>query len=499
MQCEGDYFVLVICLSVAIIHAETSCDDCYKFPELFMLGSSTASYQIEGGWNEDGKGVNIWDTLTHDHPELIDDKSNGDIACDSYHKYKEDVQLLKDLGAQFYRFSISWSRILPNGRDNKVNLAGIDYYNRLIDELLANGIEPMVTMYHWDLPQPLQDLGGWPNFILSEYFEDYARVLFTNFGDRVKLWLTFNEPLTFMGGYSSDKDFAPAIKSPGIGDYLAAHTVIYAHSRVYHLYDQLFRTKQRGRVGIALNINWCEPATNSSEDVAACQRYHQFNLGMYAHPIFSTEGDYPAVVKDRIARNSAAQGYTVSRLPLFTPKQVEYIRGTADFLGVNFYTAYYGKAGEAGDSPSMARDTGVITIQDPAWGLSASSWLRVVPWGFRKELNWIAKEYGNPPVFVTENGFSDHGGLNDTGRVHYYTSYLTEMLKAIHEDGCSVIGYAAWSLMDNFEWNRGYTEKFGLYAVDFDDPDRPRTPKESAKLVAEIIRTRQIPERFRED
>lgn len=476
-----------------------SSGDSYKFPEFFMLGSATASYQIEGGWNADGKGVNIWDTLTHDRPQLMVDKSNADVACDSYHKYKEDVQLLKDLGAQFYRFSVSWSRILPGGYDNKVNQAGIDYYNKLIDELLANGIEPMITMYHWDLPQAFQDLGGWPNFVLAQYFEDYARILFTNFGDRVKLWLTFNEPLTFMSGYSSDQGFAPAINLTGIGDYLTARTVIYAHSRVYHLYDQLFRMKQRGKVGIALNINWCEPATNSTEDAAACERYQQFKLGIYAHPIFSAEGDYPTVVKERIARNSAAQGYTKSRLPSFTPKQVEYIRGTADFLGLNFYTAYYGKPGEDGDSPSMARDTGIITTQDPGWASSASSWLTVVPWGFRKELNWIANEYGNPPIFITENGFSDYGGLNDTGRVNYHTSHLTEMLKAIHEDGCNVIGYAAWSLMDNFEWNRGYTEKFGLYAVDFDDPARPRTPKESAKVLAEIMRTRKIPERFRED
>ncbi|XP_023723771.1 myrosinase 1-like isoform X2 [Cryptotermes secundus] len=499
MVFQCDYLIVLMALFAAETHTKSPSFGHYELPNFFTFGVATASLQIEGGWNSDGKGVNIWDTLTHDRPYLVENQDNGDVACDSYHKYKEDVQLLKDLGADFYRFSISWARVLPEGHDNIVNQAGIDYYNNLINELLANGIEPMVTMYHWDLPQALQDLGGWPNMQLAKYFEAYARILFTHFGDRVKLWITFNEPLTFVSGYASEKGFAPAINTPGIGDYLAAHTVIHAHARVYHLYDQVFRSRQRGKVGIALNINWCEPLTNSTEDIAACERYQQFNLGIYAHPIFSTEGDYPAVVKERISRNSAAQGYTTSRLPTFSPEEVEYIRGTSDFFGLNFYTAYYGKEGEEGNIPSLGRDSGLITRQDSNWISSASTWLKVVPWGFRKEFNWIKNEYNNPQVFVTENGFSDLGELNDTGRVYFYTTYLTEMLKAIHEDGCNVIGYAAWSLMDNFEWNRGYAEKFGLYHVDFNDPTRPRTPKESAKVIAEIIKTRKIPERFWQD
>ncbi|PSN34231.1 Myrosinase 1 [Blattella germanica] len=249
----------------------------FTFPGDFLFGVSSSAYQTEGAWNESGKGLSIWDTFTHAHPDLIADRSNGDVSCDSYHKYKEDVQLLKDLGVNFYRFSISWSRILPDGYAFRVNQAGIDYYNALIDELLASNIQPLVTMFHWDLPKPLQDIGGWPNVMLSEYFEDYARVLLKNFGDRVKWWTTFNEPLSFITGYSSRKT-PPQVFQPGIADYLAARTVLLAHARVYHIYYREFRESQQGKVGIVLNINWCQPNTSSEVDSAACERFQQFEV-----------------------------------------------------------------------------------------------------------------------------------------------------------------------------------------------------------------------------
>nr|AGP76179.1 beta-glucosidase [Macrotermes carbonarius] len=483
-----------VCFFILVTTGFAEFPDGFLFPDDFLLGAATASYQIEGGWDADGKGDNIWDTLTHERPQYVDDHSSGDVADDSYHLYLEDVKLLKAMGAQWYRFSISWARILPEGHDNYVNQPGIDYYNNLINCLLDNGIEPMVTMYHWDLPQRLQDLGGWPNWVLATYSENYARVLFKNFGDRVKLWQTFNEPQTFMDGYCSDTGMAPSINAPGIGDYLTAHTVILAHANIYRLYEREFKQQQQGKVGIALNIQWCEPET--SDDVDACDRYYQFNFGIFAHPILSEEGDYPSVENERVDNNSAQEGYTTSRLPKFTQEEVTFRKGTLDFMGHNFYTAVRGREGVRGGSPSRSRDSGMIRFLDPKWPGSASSWLRVVPWGFRNTLNRIAKEYGNPPVLVTENGFSDYGGLNDTYRVLYYTEHLKEMLKAIHEDGVNVIGYTAWSLVDNFEWLRGYTEKFGVYEVDFNDPSRPRTPKESAKVLTEIFKTRRIPDRF---
>nr|AIA09348.1 beta-glucosidase [Periplaneta americana] len=471
----------------------------YAFPDGFLFGTATSSYQVEGAWLEDGKSLNIWDTLTHNKSNLISDRSNGDVACDSYHKYKEDVQLLKELGVNFYRFSVSWSRILPTGHINVVNQAGIDYYNNLINELLANGIQPMVTMYHWDLPQTLQDLGGWPNQVMAQYFEDYARVLFTNYGDRVKYWITFNEPSVFTAGYESVAFHAPNVGATGFGQYLATHTVLKAHARAYHLYDNEFRAAQQGKIGMAFNINWCEPRDNITEDIAACNRMQEFNLGMYAHPVFSPEGDFPTVVKERVAMNSEAEGFTQSRLPSLTQEEIEYIKGTADFFGLNHYTTFYGSPLTYTGEPTFTKDVGILMMPDFSWPGSASIWLHVVPWGFRKQLNRIAEIYNNPPVIITENGFSDHGELNDTGRINYLTSYLTEMLNAIHEDGCNVVGYTAWSLIDNFEWNNGYTQRFGLYHVDFEDPNRARTIKESAKVYAEIIATKQIPERFREE
>lgn len=215
-----------------------------------MLGVATASYQIEGAWNEGGKGENIWDNLTHSRPELIADGSSGDIACDSYHHLEDDVAMLKNLGVDFYRFSLSWSRILPKGYSYQVNQEGIDYYNNLINALLAEGIEPMVTLYHWDLPQVLQDLGGWPNELMADYFEDYARVAFENFGDRVKTWITFNEPLnTCYQGYGNVLK-APALNITGFADYLCVHTVLKSHARAYHVYDEEFRSAQNGKNGI---------------------------------------------------------------------------------------------------------------------------------------------------------------------------------------------------------------------------------------------------------
>lgn len=214
---------------------------------------ATAAYQIEGAWNEDGKGESIWDNVTHGHPDFIDDMSNGDIACDSYHKLDEDIALIEELGVDYYRFSISWPRILPKGYSYYVNEAGIAYYNRLIDGLLAKGIEPMVTLYHWDLPQVFQDLGGWPNELIADYFEDYAKVVFDNFGDRVKYWLTFNEPYNFCyHGYGIQMK-APALNMSGIADYLCAHTVLKAHARVYHLYNTTYKDTQRGK-NLSLSI-----------------------------------------------------------------------------------------------------------------------------------------------------------------------------------------------------------------------------------------------------
>ncbi|GFG30514.1 hypothetical protein Cfor_08137, partial [Coptotermes formosanus] len=389
-----------------------------KFPAGFMFGVATSSYQVEGAWNEDGKGESIWDRLTHDRPEVITDKSTGDVACNSYRLYKEDVRLLKDLGVHFYRFSISWPRILPTGHDNVVNQAGIDYYNNLINELIANGIQPVVTMYHWDLPQPLQDLGGWTNPVLADYFEDYARVLYANFGDRVKWWNTINEPKIVAMGYSSPTGFAPHILTPGHGQYLVVHTILLSHARAYRLYEREFKATQGGKVSIVDMCRWIIPTTDSEEEEEAAERARQMHIGWVLHPIYSATGDYPPVMKEWLAKKSKEEGYSRSRLPSFTKEEIELVRGTWDYLGLNHYTVYFVRQGQ--DLLYGLMDTGVVNMRDDKYATAASRWLQVVPWGFRKLLNWIAKEYNNPPVLITENGFSDHGEIDDTNRVDYY-------------------------------------------------------------------------------
>ncbi|KAF2890016.1 hypothetical protein ILUMI_16157, partial [Ignelater luminosus] len=226
-----------------------------KFPEDFLFGTATASCQIEGAWNLSGKGENMWDRFTYNNPELILDKSNGDFACDSYHKNKEDVALMKKMGVQFYRFSLSWSRILSTGFAYKINPDGIRYYNDLINLLIKNDIILLVTLFHWDTPQPLEDLGGFTNALMVDWFEDYARVVFENFGDRVKLWLTFNEPKqTCLQSYDQNRK-APGYNSSGIGGYLCAHNLIEAHVRVYHLYDTEFRSKQNGKISVTIDTH----------------------------------------------------------------------------------------------------------------------------------------------------------------------------------------------------------------------------------------------------
>ncbi|XP_067010250.2 myrosinase 1-like [Anabrus simplex] len=489
--------LLLLALVVLVHGAARSRAANNRFPDDFLFGAATAAYQVEGAWNEDGKGENIWDHMLHEHPDYTKDHQNGDVADDSYHRYKEDVRILKEMGMNHYRFSISWARIMPTGEANNINQAGIDYYNNLINELLDNGILPVVTMYHWDLPQWLQDLGGWTNPIMADYFEDYARVLYENFGDRVKWWITFNEPLSFVAGYAHGGPFikAPAINKPGVGDYLATHHLLIAHARAYHLYDEQYRAKQQGKVTITLNTDWHEPLTNSTEDIAAADRARQFSFGMFAHPIFSTEGDYPAIVRELVDKKSKAEGRTRSRLPVFSKEMVEYIRGTYDYFGLNYYSSKLVTSGETGENPSRERDAEVVISFDPSWPASpVTSWLKVVPWGFRKLITWVHETYNAPAILITENGYSDDGSLEDTDRINYFKSHFTELLKAVYEDGANVIGHTAWSVIDNMEWNSGYTEKFGVYYVNFTDPARPRIPKASSQFLKEIIQTREIPQ-----
>uniref|UniRef100_A0A7M4EBU7 Lactase n=2 Tax=Crocodylus porosus TaxID=8502 RepID=A0A7M4EBU7_CROPO len=468
-----------------------------EFPKNFSWSVASAAYQIEGAWREDGKGLSIWDQFAHT-PLKISNDETADIACDSYHKIEEDLAILKGLKVTHYRFSISWPRVLPDGTTKLINEVGLNYYERLIDALLAADIKPQVTIYHWDLPQALQNTGGWENETIVQRFKEYAEVLFQRLGDKVKFWITLNEPYIIANlgyGYGTS---APGISfRPGRAPYTVGHNLIKAHAEVWHLYNTTYRPKQQGLISITINSDWAEPRNpDKQEDIDAARRYVQFYGGWFAHPIFKN-GDYNEVMKRRIRERSLAQGLNESRLPEFTESEKQRIKGTFDYFGFNHYTTILASnLNYAAGVSSYDSDRGVASITDRSWLGSGSFWLKVTPFGFRKILRWIKEEYNNPPIYVTENGISERGytGLNDTWRMHYYKSYINEALKAVVLDGVDLRGYTAWSLMDNFEWATGFAERFGLHYTNYTDPALPRIPKESAKYYSSIIQCNGFPD-----
>jgi len=452
-----------------------------KFPANFTWGTATSSYQIEGAWNEDGKGWSIWDAFAHTKGKTANNET-GDIACDHYHRFKDDVKLMADLGIKAYRFSISWPRVMPTGRDT-VNEKGLQFYSELVDELLKYNIEPWVTLYHWDLPLALQmEYDGWLGEQISDFFEAYTAVCFAKLGDRVKNWITLNEPwVVAILGYGQ------GVMAPGrisnSEPYLAAHQLLLAHGKAVKRYRTEFQPKQKGRIGITNNGDWREPYSDSVEDKAAAQRALEFFLGWFADPVYL--GDYPAVMKERVKE----------RLPVFSSEEKVLLKGSSDFFGLNHYTTMLAQESGGNNKEQnvygnggISEDQDVILHVDPTWDKTDLNWA-IVPWGCRKLLEWINDRYQQPDIIITENGCASdvgvvNGEVDDQKRLNFYRAYLSEAHAAI-ENGVKLTGYFAWSFMDNFEWALGYSMRFGITHVDY--KTLKRIPKTSAYWFKETI------------
>lgn len=425
------------------------------FPDDFVWGAATAAYQIEGAWNADGKGESIWDRFTHT-PGKIFDASTGDVACDHYHRYRQDIALLNLLGLRAYRFSIAWPRVLPTGA-GAVNERGLDFYDRLMDALLEAKIEPYATLYHWDLPQALQDRGGWGNRDIVGYFADYASVVAKRLGDRVKNWMTLNEPwvIAFMGHRSGEH--APGLRDEKLALQVAHHLLV-AHGAGT---DALRATSRDARVGIVLNLWPLETMHNTPEQVAEAQAGWQQNAGWFLDPLF--RASYPRAIWD-------AYG---DKQPRVLPGDMTQIARPLDFWGINYYSR------NVIGAPEPLPDS---EYTEMGWEVHAPALERM--------LVRLNGEYRLPPTFITENGaaFADEyngdGQVRDPRRTEYLYSHLHAVARAISQ-GVDVRGYFVWSLMDNFEWAWGYSKRFGVVYVDY--ATQTRVLKDSAKWYAQTI------------
>jgi len=433
------------------------------FPNNFIWGAATAAYQIEGAWDEDGKGESIWDRFSHT-PGKVFNNDNGDVACDHYHRWRDDIALMCELGLQAYRFSIAWPRILPEGI-GAVNQPGLDFYDRLVDGLLEAGITPFATLYHWDLPQALQDENGWANRAVVGAFANYADIVSRRLGDRVKHWITHNEPwcTSFLGNYVGNH--APGLRE---GPMLAvAHHVLMSHGAA----APVLRANSPGAdVGISLNFSPAYPASDSAEDQAAAQRFDGFFNRWFLDPIYGR--GYP---EDMVALYGQA-------MPNIPADDLEKIAAPIDFLGVN----YYNRAVIVDDPAAAPLRLGSVR---PEGEYTAMDW-EVYPEALRALLVRLTRDYGPAKLYITENGsayddtFAPDGAIHDERRVRYLESHLMAAHAAIGE-GVPLAGYFAWSLMDNFEWAYGYDKRFGIVHVDYET--QQRTPKDSARVYSAVI------------
>ncbi|PIN11853.1 Beta-glucosidase, lactase phlorizinhydrolase [Handroanthus impetiginosus] len=506
------------------------------FPDYFVFGSGTSAFQVEGAAAVDGKAPSVWDDFTLRTPARILDGSNGNVASDMYHRYKEDIRAMKRMGFDVYRFSISWPRILPGGRCSAgINRLGIDYYNDLINTIIAHGMKPFVTLFHWDLPDILEkEYNGFLSRKILDDFCEYAELCFWEFGDRVKFWTTINEPWTVAvngyvrGTFPPSKPSCPQHRvlkkippyrsvqresatipitrqysdikydksDPAKDPYTVGRNLLLAHAAAVHLYRRKFRGHQGGKIGIVLNSHWFVPKDpNSEEDRAAARRAIDFMLGWFLDPVLY--GRYPQNMTDFVPPENLAQ---------FSHYESQLLKGSTDYIGFNFYTAFFaehdpnpeGVGYDADQRLEYSFDRDGVPIGAP----TGSTWLHVCPWAIYDHLVYLKETYEDaPPIYITENGMSDMNdpkmtakqACRDSTRVKYHQDHLANILKAMNDEKVDVRGYVVWTWCDNFEWAEGYMSRFGITYIDFVN-HQTRYPKDSAMWFCKFLQNekRQI-------
>jgi beta-glucosidase len=443
--------------------------DTIRFPESFLWGCATSAYQIEGSPLADGAGPSIWQRFVHT-PGKVTDGDTADVACDHYRRFESDVGLMRSLGLNAYRFSIAWARVLPEGT-GRVNPAGLGFYDRLVDRLLANGIRPMATLFHWDLPEALDNRGGWLNRDSAQWFAEYAEVVFRKLDDRVHHWATLNEPWVV-----SDGGYLHGALAPGHRNFfeapLASHNLMRAHGAAV----QAYRASGRHQIGLVVNIEPKYPASSQSPaDLEATRRADAYMNRQYLDP--AVLGSYPQELEEVFG----------TAWPRWPAQDLDLIKQPLDYIGVNYYTR------------------NVVRFDASAWPLRAApvrqrqhtytetGW-EVFPQGLTDTLLWLKQRYGNPPIYITENGAAffdppqvEGPVLEDPLRVDYYRKHLRAVHAAMRQ-GADVRGYFAWSLFDNFEWALGYSKRFGIVHMNYETLQR--TPKASAHFYSKVIASR---------
>jgi beta-glucosidase len=444
------------------------------FPAGFLWGTATASYQVEGAWKEDGKGQSIWDTFSHTVGK-VKGGDTGDVACDSYHRYKEDIALMKQMNQKSCRFSVAWARIQPTGT-GEINQKGLDFYSRYVDALLEAGIRPMCTVFHWDLPQALEDQGGWPNRDLYKNFADYSGIVAKTLGDRVTTWAIFNEPWVF-----TNLGYGTGIHAPGKKDFdlflKAAHTVNLAQGEAFRAMKAV---SPKANIGSAYSMSPGAPATDSQADRAATERFHAINNVFFLHT--AIHGEYP----------KAFVGNPPYEVMGVQPGDGKIMQAPLDWVGINYYNRHIiSDAGQGGDPY-----THYESVMPAVGPITYNGW-EVWPRGIYDIVTQISNEYNKPVIEITENGCAYSDGplpenpasVPDPRRIEFYRGHLAELARAI-KDGANVRGYHAWSLLDNYEWAEGYSQRFGLVYVDF--RGQKRTIKDSGHWYSRVAAQNRI-------